>query len=114
MNLLVRRKTRRRKAGPQWRSTAHLAWIRGFECVVCVKTGQARASGMEAAHVRTGTDGGMGVKSSDWWAIPLCAVHHSAQHRMGETAFEAIYGIDMKKIAQDLYSRSPHRMKVES
>lgn len=100
--------------GPQERNPSHLRWVRGFECLVCHKTRQARISGMEAAHVRTGTDGGMGRKPSDRWAVPLCSVHHAEQHRIGESAFEARYGLNLRDTAERLYRQSPHRKKVEA
>lgn len=89
------------------RSPSHLAWVRGHECAVGrLPTCSSR---IEAAHVRTGTDGGMSMKPGDNWAIPLCSWHHSTQHRIGESAFEQEYGVDMKAIAQALWAKSPHR-----
>lgn len=108
MNLPRRKKARGK--GPQERNPSHLRWIRGFECLVCHKTGQRSISSIEAAHVRTGTDGGMGVKPSDQWTVPLCAVHHSHQHQIGEAAFERKYGVNLKEEAMALYRKSPHRM----
>lgn len=99
------------KEAPQIRCAGHLAWIRGHECAVC----RSLPSGypIEAAHVRTGTDGGMGVKPSDCWTLPLCSHHHRDQHLIGEAEFETIFGIDMKKIAEQLWAKSPHRKKYE-
>ena len=94
------------KDAPQIRSASHLKWVRGHECS-CM--GINCAGGMEAAHVRTGTDGGTSLKPSDCWAIPLCSIHHAQQHNIGEAAFERIYRINMKQIAAALWARSPHR-----
>lgn len=55
---------------------------------------------IEAAHVRTGTDGAMGIKPSDCHAIPLCAASHASQHSMGESGFEKLWKIDMKARAE--------------
>ena len=99
---------------PQVRSQAHLAWVRGHECSVSAAMlikGIGCNGRIKAAHVRTGTDGGMGVKPSDIWAIPLCCFHHAQQHAIGEIAFEAIYGINMRLIAEALAAKSPHRHK---
>ena len=92
------------------RSPGHLKWVRGFHCSVAgiFCTGNA-----QAAHVRTGTDGGTSMKPGDNWAIPLCAAHHGKQHQIGEAQFERVHGIDMKEIAADLWSRSPHRRAWE-
>jgi hypothetical protein len=61
---------------------------------------------IEFAHVRTGTDGGTGIKPSDWWGISLCSHHHRDQHLIGEPAFEATYCIDMKKLAMEFAKTS--------
>jgi hypothetical protein len=97
------------REAPQIRNSSHLRWIRGFECAVR----DAECSGrIEAAHVRTGTDGGLGVKPSDCWTIPLCTLHHRFQHDVGEAHFELDYRIDMKKIAAELWTRSPHKPRT--
>ena len=94
---------------PQIRSAGHLKWIRGHECSVAHDP-SARCDGkIEAAHVRTGTDGGTSVKPSDCWAIPLCSHHHRVQHQVGERLFEKRYLVSMKSIAEQLWQRSPHR-----
>jgi hypothetical protein len=98
-------------SAPQIRSAGHLKWIRGHECAVC--GGFPLGYPIEAAHVRTGTDGGMGVKPGDNWTLPLCSHHHRNQHLIGEAEFEAIFGIDMKAIAGALWQKSPHRLKVK-
>lgn len=96
---------------PQIRCPGHLAWVRGHACSVGGASGQGCGGRMEAAHVRSGTDGGMGVKPSDTYTIPLCSDHHAEQHRIGESAFERRRGIDMKAIAEGLARTSPHRTK---
>jgi len=92
---------------PQLRSDPHLRWIRGHECSV-IHSGGCEGK-IEACHVRTGTDGGMGVKPSDNFSIPCCSGHHAEQHRMGEGPFEAKHKISMRKIADALWAKSPHR-----
>lgn len=69
---------------------------------------------MECAHVRTGTDGGIGIKPSDKWTISLCKTCHAEQHAMGEASFEAAYGIKMKALAEAFYKSSPHRGKLDA
>jgi hypothetical protein len=68
---------------------------------------------VECAHVRTGTDGGVGIKPSDQWCISLCRECHSRQHQQGEATFERETGLDMKAMAQAFYRASPHRHKME-
>lgn len=97
---------------PQIRSDSHLRWIRGFECACMGKPGMICFGKIEAAHARTGTDGGLSVKPSDCWVIPLCSAHHQLQHRVGERDFERLMGINMKAIAEQLWAKSPHRLKL--
>jgi hypothetical protein len=73
----------RGKPKPNLRSrVAHLAFVRQLSCVACGK-----AAPSEAAHVRTGTHGGAGMKPGDRFAVPLCATCHAKQHRIGELTF---------------------------
>jgi len=114
VNLPRRRKSPKLgvKEAPQIRCASHLQWIRGHECSVADR--RAPCDGpIEAAHVRTGTDGGMGVKPSDCWTIPLCSLHHALQHTWGEERFEKAHNISMRFIAERLWQASPHRRKVE-
>lgn len=97
---------------PLIRSDSHLRWVRGFECC-CAASGNCEGR-IEAAHVRSETDGGMGVKPSDRYAVPLCSGHHAEQHRLGEGPFEALYKISMRKIADALWAKSPHRAAAEA
>lgn len=102
------------KAPTVFRCDGHLQWIRGHQCAVAGVLDPCSGR-MEAAHARTGTDGGMGMKPSDWWTLPLCFHHHEIiQTPKGEAEFERRYGIDMKATARALWAKSPHRHKSES
>lgn len=83
----------------------HLQWLRTLMC--CVR-GCLASTPSEAAHCRRGTDGGMGMKPSDRWAVPLCKTHHREQHR-GERTFSRRHGIDMREAAKEYARASPHR-----
>lgn len=91
------------------RSPAHRAWVRGHMCCVPGCTTMP----IEAAHVRSGTDGGMGMKPGDDWVVSLCHDHHAEQHRIGETSFEHLHGLNLKALAREFASRSPHKKKLE-
>jgi transcription elongation factor Elf1 len=91
------------------RSPAHRAWVRGFACCACGST-----TAVECAHVRVGTDGGMGMKPSDRWCISLCKDCHARQHAMGERTFADAYQLDLKKLAGEFFAASPHRRKLEA
>lgn len=89
---------------------AHRAWIRKHRCSVP----DCQRLPVECAHVRTGTDGGAGMKPSDKWAISLCEYHHREQHSIGEKAFAAKYDIDLLELAREFAGRSPHRKRLQS
>lgn len=82
---------------------AHRSWVRKHRC--CVRG--CRKLPIECAHVRTGTDGGMGLKPSDKWTISLCRDHHLEQHAIGEAAFEARYDLNLLELAREFARRSP-------
>ena len=67
---------------------------------------------VECAHVRSGTDGGTGLKPSDRFCLSLCRVHHAEQHQIGEAAFERKYKLDLLAIAVEFARRSPHWQKL--
>ncbi len=85
------------------RSEAHLRFLRTLPCAVCGKTGRT-----DPAH--TGPHG-IGTKSSDRDAIPLCRPHHTALDTLGRRKFEAKYGLDIRDLIGQL-NETP-RIKVE-
>ena len=92
----------RSKPKPNLRRPAqHLAFVRQLPCVACCK-----AAPSEAAHVRTGTDGGVGVKPGDRYAVPLCAACHAKQHGVGELTFWSGLRIDPLNVALRLWTIS--------
>jgi len=99
----VRKSTSRTCAG-------HRAWVRRHSCSVR----GCRRTPIECAHVRIGTDGGMGMKPSDKWAISLCQVHHMEQHRIGEAAFQLKHSMCTISLAREFAARSPYRWQLES
>jgi hypothetical protein len=87
---------------------AHRAWVRKHYC--CVPG--CKRMPVQCAHVRNGTDGGMGMKPSDKWAISLCDYHHLEQHSIGEAAFQDRYDIDLVDLAREFARRSPFKLKL--
>lgn len=85
----------------------YLDYIRAQPCCLCGET-----TTVEAAHLRVGSindgkrDTGMGERSSDKWALPLCGKHHRQQHSMNEREFWASYGVD--PFALSMHYRRPH------
>lgn len=90
------------------RNRGHLDFIRSLPCCVCGKGPRS-----EAAHIRAGTDGGMGVKPSDRWTVPLCPRHHREQHNVGEVTFWADRGVDPYGLAGELWTHSGDRERGE-
>ena len=110
MALPPKRKKERRKGGGNWRAPGHRALVRTRECSVP----GCRQGPVETAHVRLGTDGGMGLKPSDFWCISLCHAHHEEQHKIGEATFELRHFFKdgaMRKRAIEFAKASPHYMK---
>ena len=81
----------------------HRSWVRRHAC--CVRG--CRRTPIECAHVRSGTDGGIGLKPSDKWVISLCEFHHREQHRIGEQTFEEAHSLDLVALAREFARRSP-------
>jgi hypothetical protein len=53
---------------------------------------------MEAAHLDFAGDKGMGTKASDRYAVPMCAIHHATQHRVGWDTFLEMAGLSKGKM----------------
>jgi hypothetical protein len=87
---------------------AHRAWVRRHKCSV---TG-CETLPVECAHVRKGTDGGVGLKPSDRWVISLCRNHHAEQHRLGEVEFSKVHGLNLVTLASEFARQSPHWAKL--
>ena len=97
----------RRKPNPR-RSIEHLAFIRSLPCLAC-----GAAVSVQAAHVRSSGDGGVGIKPGDKFSLPLCAACHHTQHQIGEPAFFGKLGIDPTDTALRLWTVSGDRAAGE-
>lgn len=90
----------KREKNPR-RQPEHLAFLRKLPCLACGKSAPS-----EAAHIRLGTDGAMGVKPSDRFSVPLCpgpSGCHATQHRIGEATFWSDAGLDPTPVAERLW-----------
>jgi hypothetical protein len=89
------------------RDSRYLAWIRTLPCVVCGST-----KGIEASH--TGPRG-LGQKSPDSSAIPLCAHHHrtgrDSYHKLGARRFAGLHGLDIPSLVRRLNLRPVIRIE---
>jgi len=92
----------RSKPKPEFRRHGqHLAFVKLLSCVACGK-----AAPSEAAHVRLGTDGGVGIKPSDRYSVSLCTSCHELQHGFGELKFWSVLRIDPLSVALRLWTVS--------
>lgn len=89
------------------RSRPYLAWIRTQPCLVCGST-----RWIEAAH--TGPHG-LGQKSPDSSAVPLCIRHHrtgnDSYHRLGPRRFSEVHDLDISTIVRRLNARPTIRVE---
>ena len=83
------------------RRSRHLAFVRQLPCVVCGK-----AAPSDAAHVRSGSDGGAGMKPADRYCVSLCTDCHALQHQFGELTFWSTVRIDPLNVALRLWTVS--------
>jgi hypothetical protein len=60
------------------RSKDHLRFVAQQPCVICGRTPS------HAHHIRYAQPKGVGLKVSDEFAVPLCAIHHSQNHATGD------------------------------
>jgi hypothetical protein len=98
----ISRTVARGKPKPDQRRRAqHLAFVRQLPCVACGK-----AAPSEAAHVRSGSDGGAGMKPSDRYSVSLCTSCHALQHEFGELTFWSTLRIDPLNAASRLWAVS--------
>ena len=103
----VRKMRLQPRRGPD-RSPEYLAWIRTLGCVVCARV-SGGATVVEAAHTNALGPRGVGQKTSDFSAIPLCSWHHrenpDSYHQLGEKEFACEHGIDLEHLVLRLQSR---------
>jgi hypothetical protein len=92
------------------RNPRYLAFIRTQPCCVCGST-----RGIEASH--TGPHG-LGQKSPDSSAIPLCAKHHrtgaDSYHRLGPRKFSDEHDLDIPAIVRRLTLKPTIRVEAGS
>ena len=96
------------RTAPPVRNSRYLAWIRTLPCLIC---GARR--GIEASH--TGPHG-LGQKSPDSSAIPLCTRHHrtgkDSYHKLGPRKFAALHNLDIPAIVLKLNAKPTMRVEA--
>jgi hypothetical protein len=75
------------------RNEKYLNTLRGTPCLVCRR-------GAEAHHLQHVGERGVGMRSGDNWAVPLCHDCHMKLHRFGdERTWWDLEGVDPKEWA---------------
>jgi len=83
------------------RSKEHLQFVAQHACLIC---GRAPS---HAHHVRFAQSKGLGLKVSDEFTVPLCAIHHSDLHTTGnERSWWKVRNIDPLEVALKLWEES--------
>jgi hypothetical protein len=83
------------------RSKAHLRHVAQQPCLIC---GRIPA---QAHHIRYAQKRGLGVKVSDEFTVPLCAIHHSENHATSdERNWWVERKIDPLVVAHELWKQS--------
>lgn len=86
------------------RSRAHRMFIASLPCLTCGIEGMT-----QAAHIRTGNDAGMGLKSADDCVLPLCVTCHQEQHLTSEKLFYGQKLPEAQRLAKTLYQISGNK-----
>jgi hypothetical protein len=83
---------------PKIRSKKHRQFVSTLPCAVCRLEGST-----QAAHIRLGNGGGMGLKPCDSNCIPLCVACHAEQGLVGERIFWNDKIEDAKNLSKFLF-----------
>jgi DNA recombination protein Rad52 len=83
------------------RSKEHLRLVASQPCLICGR------SPSHAHHIRHAQSRGLGLKVSDEFTVPLCAIHHHQNHATGdERRWWQDHAIDPLPVAQELWRKS--------
>jgi hypothetical protein len=83
------------------RSVKHLNYIRSLPCYI------SNQEPSQACHIRILSDGGTGLKPSDYYTLPFIHQYHKMQTDIGEQSFYALFNINPFTYAKDLVIMSP-------
>jgi len=83
------------------RSKEHLRFVAEQPCLIC------GGSPSHAHHIRYAQPRGLGLKVSDEFTVPLCAIHHSENHTTGdERRWWEKHNLDPLPVARRLWQKS--------
>jgi hypothetical protein len=82
------------------RDRAHLKYVASQPCLICGR------HPTQAHHLTFAQPRARGLKTSDEWTVPLCALHHRELHDRGdERAYWQGQGIDAENVARESWQR---------
>ena len=82
------------------RSKEHLRFVARQPCLICGR------SPAQAHHIRYAQPRGLGIKVSDEFTVPLCAIHHTENHATGdERRWWQEHKIDPLAVAEQLWRK---------
>ena len=85
----------------RFRSKEHLRFVARQPCLICGR------SPSQAHHIRYAQSRGLGLKVSDEFTVPLCAIHHTENHATGdERQWWQEHKIDPLLIAEELWQKN--------
>jgi hypothetical protein len=94
------------------RNPDYLNWLRLNPCVISHEPAEV------VHHVRLGTNGGMGLKPSDYFCIPLLNNYHTtgkdAVHMIGEKSFIEKFNLDYEALFIHYLKKYLHRLNPDS
>src|SRR5215813_13467897 len=100
--------TRLRREPRRIRCKEHLRYVASQPCVICGR------SPSHAHHVRYAHRRGLGIKVSDEFTVPLCAIHHRQLHQTTrEREWWQERKIDPLMIAAALWRESSQRRSTD-
>jgi len=86
----------------------YLKFIRQQPCAIC-----SDDTGSDPHHEVGNKRRGVGFKSHDIRAIPLCRTHHSELHSGGHATFEMKYGVSQCEIIVDTIERAIYQGVIQ-
>lgn len=87
---------------PKIRDKKHLRFVASLGCVACNTVGMT-----QAAHIRSGNQAGMSLKSGDDCTVPLCVRCHQIQHQGERKFWQRFGGIEKAtRLAKRLYEHT--------
>jgi hypothetical protein len=96
-----------------YRNPAYLVWLRKQNCLISGTSAQC------AHHVRLRTNGGKGMKPSDYFCIPLTNDYHTtgmyALHMIGEETFFLKFKVEIEKVFLNqlsLFLKQEYRFQI--